>query len=222
MSTVEILYEDKNLIGCVKPAGVISEEGGMPELLAEKTGARVFCVHRLDKETGGCMVYAKNGKAAALLSMLISGHEAQKEYLLVAEGSPEEKTATLRDLLFHDKGKNKTYVVKRERKGVKEAEMDYRVLGEKEIDGRKLSLVSAKIKTGRSHQIRVQFASRKMPLYGDARYGSSVKNAPLALWSAKYTFQNPFTDARVEIKKRPPGEGIWAAFEEEIQSHMEI
>lgn len=218
---IEILFENKNLIGCVKPAGVISEDGGMPDLLSEKTGGRVFCVHRLDRETGGCMVYAKNGKAAALLTELIAGHRAEKEYLCVVEGAPDEKTGTYRDLLFHDKIKNKTYVVNRMRKGVKEAELDYEVLKEKELRGKKLSLVHVTIKTGRSHQIRVQFASRKMPVYGDTRYASTVKGEGLHLWSARYSFTDPFTEERIVLQKRPPREGAWAAFEEEIYSHME-
>ena len=107
---IEILYEDKYLIACIKPSGVISEDGGLPDLLSKQLNAkRIFCVHRLDKDVGGVMIYAKDGKTAALLSEAISAHRAKKEYLLICQGVPEAKTGTLKDLLYHDKQKNKTY-----------------------------------------------------------------------------------------------------------------
>jgi len=219
---IEILYDDSALVGCVKPVGVISEDGGMPDLLFGQTGKRVFCVHRLDKETGGCMVYAKNGKAAALLTEIIAKHEAVKEYFCVIEGEIPEKQGVLRDLLYHDKAKNKTYVVARERKGVKEAVLNYETMGVCEKDGKKLSLLKVRIFTGRSHQIRVQFASRKHPLAGDGKYGSSVKGIHTALWSFRYSFAHPITKKDVCISKMPPADGVWAAFEKELHSHMEI
>lgn len=212
---IEILYEDQYLVACIKPAGVLSEDGGMPDLLQRQLDAkRIFCVHRLDKDVGGVMIYAKDGKTAALLSEAISAHMAKKEYLLICQGAPKEDEGTLFDLLFHDKQKNKTFVVKKERKGVKDASLDYKVISKDENAG--VSLVKATLKTGRSHQIRVQFASRKMPLAGDAKYGSSIKSSKIALWSFRYTFIHPVTGKEISAKKTPPGENLWTAFEEAI------
>ncbi len=212
---IEILYEDKYLIACIKPSGVISEDGGLPDMLSKQLNAkRIFCVHRLDKDVGGIMIYAKDGKTAALLSEAISAHKAKKEYLLICQGAPEETAGTLFDLLYHDKQKNKTYVVKKERKGVKDAALDYEVLAKNAENG--VSLVKAALKTGRSHQIRVQFASRKMPLAGDGKYGSGIKQPKIALWSYRYAFLHPVTGEEISIIKTPPMENLWAAFEEEI------
>lgn len=214
---INILYEDKYLLTCVKPAGVLSEDGGMPDLLSAQLGIkRVYCVHRLDKDVGGVMVFAKDGKTAALLSEAISAHKAKKEYLLICQGVPEAKTGTLKDLLYHDKQKNKTYVVKKERKGVKDAELDYEVVASN--GDMNVSLVRAALKTGRSHQIRVQFASRKMPLVGDGKYGSGIKSPKIALWSFMYTFMHPVTGERITAKKTPPIENQWTVFEEDISA----
>ena len=212
---IEILYEDKYLIACIKPSGVISEDGGLPDLLSKQLNAkRIFCVHRLDKDVGGVMIYAKDGKTAALLSEAISAHRAKKEYLLICQGAPEETAGTLFDLLYHDKQKNKTYVVKKERKGVKDAALDYEVIAKNTENG--VSLVKATLKTGRSHQIRVQFASRKMPLAGDGKYGSEIKQPKIALWSYRYSFTHPVTGEEICAEKTPPIENLWAAFEKEI------
>ena len=209
---IEILYEDKYLVACIKPVGIVSEDGGLPDKLALQMNAkRIYCVHRLDKDVGGVMIYAKDGKTAALLSEAISAHKAKKEYLLLCQGAPEENAGTLFDLLFHDKQKNKTYVVKKERKGVKDAQLDYEVIDKSaELS---VSLVKATLKTGRSHQIRVQFASRKMPLVGDAKYGSSIKSPRIALWSFRYTFIHPVTGETITAEKKPPMENTWIAFE---------
>ncbi len=214
---IEILYEDKFLLSCIKPTGVLSEDGGMPDLLSAKLGAkRIYCVHRLDKDVGGVMIFAKDGKTAALLSEAISAHRAKKEYLLICQGKPAEETGAFFDLLYHDKQKNKTYVVKKERKGVKDAELDYEVLASDAETN--VSLVKATLKTGRSHQIRVQFASRKMPLVGDQKYGSSMKNPKIALWSFRYTFTHPVTGETITAVKTPPIENQWTAFEEKIKT----
>lgn len=214
---IEILYEDKYLLAWIKPAGVLSEDGGMPDLLSAQLGEkRIYCVHRLDKDVGGVMIFAKDGKTAASLSEAISAHRAKKEYLLVCQGIPGEKAGAFFDLLYHDKQKNKTYVVKKERKGVKDAELDYEVLAVNEQAN--VSLVKATLKTGRSHQIRVQFASRKMPLAGDQKYGSSIKASRIALWSFRYTFAHPVTGEAITAEKTPPIENQWTVFEEEIKA----
>lgn len=201
---MEILYEDSSVIVAVKPRGVLSQsdkDGGesMVTRLCEHTGGEIFPVHRLDKETGGVMVYAKTKKAAASLSRDISEHRFYKEYLALVHGVPKENSGTLCDLLFHDKAKNKSYAVKRERKGVKKAELYYEVLEAKEKDGEKYSLLSVVLHTGRTHQIRVQFAARKMPLAGDRKYGAQDNEKKLGLWAAKIKFTHPETGQKLEF-----------------------
>ena len=133
-----ILYEDKHLVVCLKPRGVLSQtdskgSDAMPELLATQCGGVFYPVHRLDREVAGVMVYARTREAAAKLSRLVGDHEKFcKQYLAVAEGILGEKEGVLEDLLFHDRFKNKTYVVDRMRGGVKAAKLSYRVLEEKE------------------------------------------------------------------------------------------
>lgn len=179
----EVLYEDDALLVCVKPRGVLScaDASGkrcMNDLLAPR---RIYPVHRLDREVGGLMVFAKTADAAAFLS----GAELRKEYLAECEGSlPDE--GEMVDLLYHDRVKNKTYVVKRKRGGVKEARLTYRVVGRS--DGR--TIVRIRLQTGRTHQIRVQFASRGCPLCGDRKYGAK-SGGSIALTSVFLAFPHP-------------------------------
>lgn len=190
----EILYRDKSIIVCVKPVGVQSESPGMPELL--DASGEVLCVHRLDKAVGGVMVYALTGKAAAALSGQIASGQLRKEYYAVLPAAPPEKSGTLRDLLFHDKAHNKTFVVDRARKGVKAAELDYITEGESEGS----ALVHVFLRTGRSHQIRVQFASRKLPLLGDGKYGSRVGGCDIALVSTALELVHPDTGKKLRFE----------------------
>ena len=201
---MDILYEDPAVIVVIKPRGILSQadkNGGesMITRLSEHTGGEIYPVHRLDKETGGVMVYAKTKKAAAKLSRDISEHRFCKEYLALVHGVPEENSGTLCDLLFHDRAKNKSYVVKRERAGVKKAELYYEVLETKEKDGEKYSLLRVVLHTGRTHQIRVQLAHRKMPLSGDRKYGAKDANENLGLLSAKLKFTHPETGEEMEF-----------------------
>ena len=201
---MDILYEDTAVIVCIKPRGILSQadkNGGesMITRLSEHTGGEIYPVHRLDKETGGVMVYAKTQKAAAKLSRDISEHRFCKEYLALVHGVPEENSGTLCDLLFHDRAKNKSYVVKRERAGVKKAELYYEVLETKEKDGEKFSLLRVVLHTGRTHQIRVQLAHRKMPLSGDRKYGAKDAFENLGLLSAKLKFTHPETGEEMEF-----------------------
>ena len=205
---MNIVYEDAALLLCVKPAGVISEEGGMPELLRQATGCReIYCVHRLDRDTAGLMVYAKTGKAAAALSAAITEGLFHKEYLAAVQWKPEA-AGQMRDLLYRDAARNKSYVVQRMRKGVREAELSYRLL-ERQGD---LSLVRIALGTGRSHQIRVQFASRGMPLAGDKKYGSRYRESPLALWAVSLTFPHPVTGEMIRRELLPPTSWPWTLF----------
>jgi len=210
---IEILYEDAHVIVCVKPVQILSQDAGkesMPELLRQQfPGREIFPVHRLDKAVGGVMVYACSQKAAAALSKAVQERTLDKAYFAVLCACPSETEGQLEDLLFHDKMKNKTYVVDRMRKGVKDAKLQYRVLCTEE----ERTLVHVRLFTGRTHQIRVQFASRKMPLVGDGRYGGSRSGSTPALWSCALRFDHPITKKQMIFFKRPTG-GIWEKFQE--------
>ena len=212
----EILYEDKYLVVAVKPVGYLSEPGpgkNFPAVLEEHYGKPVYTVHRLDKVVGGVMVFAKDSKTAGKLANLVAQRDIGKEYLAVLRGVPQEAEATLEDLLFRDASKNKTYVVKRMRKGVRDASLHYWHLGTVETAEQKLSLVRVQLHTGRTHQIRVQFASRQLPLLGDIRYGSKDKNCETSLWSWRLQFIHPVTGENVDCKRMPEGNYPWDLFE---------
>lgn len=199
------------MLVCVKPACLISERGGLPELLEQQCGGSVYAVHRLDRDVGGVMVYARRRETAAALSALIAAQRMEKEYLAVVEGKPEADSGELCDLLYHDARKNKSYVVQRERKGVKKASLSYRLLESLETEQGTLSLLRIRLHTGRSHQIRVQFASRKLPLAGDARYGSRLRGG-IALWAVSLRFPDPDTGAARHFSADPPGAWPWSQF----------
>ena len=209
---VQILFQDESILVCLKPPGVLSETGGMPELLEKTAGGSVFCVHRLDRAVGGVMVYARTKEAAAALSAVIAAGRMEKRYLAVACGRPAEEKGSLKDLLYHDPGRNKSYVVRRMRRGVREAELSYEMLGSAERDGRMLSLLSVTLVTGRSHQIRVQLASRALPLAGDRRYGSPVRNCEIALWSAQIEIPHPISGKVMRFSAPPPDSFPWTEF----------
>ena len=180
---MDILYSDNNIVVCVKPIGVDSEHG-LPSLLSEKLGGEIFTVHRLDLTVGGVMVYARNKATAAALSRAITEGSFIKEYFALVHNIPPQK-GDFEDLLFKDKSKNKVFVVTRERKGVKKARLEYTRLTD---DGVSPALVRIRLHTGRSHQIRVQFASRGFPLLGDGKYGAKDNIHAPRLYSCKLTF----------------------------------
>ncbi len=180
---LKIIDDNENYVVCIKSFG-ISSEYDMPKLLSQEVGGEFYCVHRLDNAVGGIMVYARNKNTAASLSSQISERRLVKKYLAIVDGVFETKSGEMRDLLFKDSSKNKVYIVKRARKGVKEAILSYKVLDE--YNGQ--SLVEITLITGRTHQIRVQFASRKHPLIGDRRYGSKIRSDNICLWSYSLTF----------------------------------
>jgi 23S rRNA pseudouridine1911/1915/1917 synthase len=178
---MEILYSDKGIVVCVKPVGMDSEHE-VPADLVEALGGEIYPIHRLDKNVGGVMVYARTKQSAATLSKAVQEGTMVKEYVAMVHGTPPEN-GDWTDLLWKDSGKNKVFVVKRERKGVKKARLEFQRL----VEGDN-SLVRIRLHTGRSHQIRVQFASRGYPLVGDHKYGARDDSTAPMLFSCRLTF----------------------------------
>ncbi len=202
---LNILFEDEDITVCVKPRGILSEnaqngEKGIIGLLSDRAGKPLHLLHRLDRNVGGVMIFANNKKSAGILSKDIAEGRFFKEYLAVTDGIPENESGVYKDLLFKDSQKNRSYVVKRIRKGVKEASLEYKVL--KNNDEK--ALVRVLLHTGRTHQIRVQFASRKMPLTGDIKYGSRDRTkGNIALYSCCISFYHPVTKEKLSYKSYP-------------------
>ena len=175
-----ILYSDSGLVACIKPVGLDSE-AELPAALKEQLGGEIFPIHRLDKNVGGVMVFARTKSAAAALSKAVQDGQMVKEYVAMVHGTPPEQ-GDWTDFLFKDSRKNKVFVVKKERKGVKSARLEFNRL----IAG-ETSLVHIRLHTGRSHQIRVQFSSRGFPLVGDHKYGSRDEATAPMLFSCRIT-----------------------------------
>ena len=191
---MEILYFNPEIAVCIKPVGLDSE-AEVPAALKEQLGGEVFPIHRLDKNVGGVMVYARTRQAAAALSKCVQEGTMVKEYVAMVHGTPPEN-GDWEDLLWKDSRKNKVFVVKRERRGVKKARLEFTRLAQGEE-----SLVRIRLHTGRSHQIRVQFASRGYPLIGDHKYGSrDEKTAPM-LFSCCIRF--PYKGKEYRFEKLP-------------------
>ena len=193
-----ILHCDRDLAVCIKPVGMDSE-AEVPEALKAELGGDIFPIHRLDKNVGGVMVYARTKSAAAALSKAVQEGSMVKEYVALVHGTPPE-TGDWEDLLFKDSRKNKVFVVKKERKGVKFARLEYRTLR-----GGAQSLVHIRLHTGRSHQIRVQFASRGFPLVGDHKYGSRDAAIAPMLFSCRIRF--PWKGAEKVFEAQPDWAG---------------
>lgn len=215
---IKLLYEDKYKVIAEKPAAMLSEPSAAGEdivtALSAQLGTQCFLVHRLDRGTGGAMLLAKTSRSAGELCRLVQEKDAFiKEYLAVVKGTPESPEGRFEDLLFKDSQKNKVFIVKRERKGVKKAALEYRVLKALEHGGEACSLVLVRLITGRTHQIRVQFAGRKMPLLGDGKYGSRDNRCETALWSFRLSFSDPQGGKTVCAKSFPPKEYPWSLFD---------
>ncbi len=200
---MELLFQDSQIVLCVKPVGLSSEPGpgSLPGRLEEQLSGPVFPVQRLDLNVGGVMVYARTPQAASTLSRAVQVRRLQKEYLALVHDCPTPPAGIWEDLLWKDSAKNKVFVVRRMRKGVKAASLSYRVLETRET----LTLVHVRLHTGRSHQIRVQFASRGFPLAGDHKYGSRDETKSPALWSFRLTLPHPVTGHTISCFRQPEG-----------------
>ena len=215
---INVLHFDKQIIVCEKPAGILSQADSsgaknLPEILKKETHSYyVEAVHRLDKPVGGVMVYARQKEAAGILSSALKERRMHKEYLAVVHGKPEEDKGTMKDFLYRDAKHCKSYVVKSERRGAKEAILTYEVLDTIGSGKDTLSLVKIELMTGRTHQIRVQFSSRQMPLVGDERYGGAADKCNIALFSHKIGFTHPKTRENMEFSLLPPKTYPWNIF----------
>ncbi len=193
---IKLLYSDNEIAVCLKPVGMDSESD-LPKALKEQLGGETFTLHRLDKNVGGVMVYARTKRAAADLSRAIQDGTMIKEYRAVVHGNPPEE-GDWTDLLFKDSSKNKVFVVQRERKGVKKARLEFKRI---ETYSDSTSLVHIRLYTGRTHQIRVQFASRGFPLVGDRKYGAKDDVKAPKLFSCRLTF--PYKGREVSFEEIP-------------------
>ena len=209
---IEILHKSKDFIVCVKPQGIPSQSDttdseDMTSLLHShleqaSENSDIFVVHRLDRATGGLILYARNKSAAAEFSRLVAEKNGfEKYYLAVISGVPEKESGNMTDYLFKDSAQKKAFVVKNDRKGAKLASLDYEVAKTVKYDEKTFSLLKIKLNTGRFHQIRAQLSSRGMPIYGDGKYGSREKAPNFALWAVKLCFT--YKGKSFEFEKQP-------------------
>lgn len=205
-----IIHETPQYVVVCKAAGEDSEHD-VPRMLAEQNGNQItdyYVVHRLDKAAAGLLVLARNRQAAADLSRQVTENALRKTYRCVVAGVPEPASGVMQDLLYKDKMKQKMFPVKRKRAGVKEASLSYHALQSEDM----ITLVEVELQTGRFHQIRCQFAARKMPLLGDGKYGSRVHCPHLALFCNTLSFYDAKEKKECCFTAEPPPEFPWTLF----------
>lgn len=211
---IEICYQDADILVCVKPPRVLStdEPGGLPELLRSQLGdaqADIRTVHRLDRVVSGLMVLARNPKAASELSRQVREGDFQKIYWAVLHGVPQRSAGTLEDLLGRDKARKMTFIATEPGKGIQPASLSYRVLDSCGDS----SLLRIQLHTGRTHQIRVQFASRGYPLWGERKYSALGDPCEIALFSQNIGFCHPQTGEWMTFSHNPPLAFPWDSFQ---------
>ena len=214
MEAPVILHTERSFLVCCKPAGTECEHE-LPEQLSAFFNCKaelLYCIHRLDRAVGGVMVWARSAEAAAALSRQIQEKRLKKEYFAVCPAALPSACGEMRDFLFKDSFKQKSFTVDSLRRGVKEALLEYTVLETTAIHGAPASLVCVRLHTGRFHQIRCQFASRGCPLLGDGKYGSRERGCTVALWSCRLAFRHPESGAPVEFCSPPPDTFPWNSF----------
>ena len=208
---MKLIYVDEAIVVCEKPQRVLStdEPGGLPELVRRELDTQeVRTVHRLDRVVGGLMVLARTAQAASELSRQIREDIFEKEYMAVIHGCPAKPAGTFRDLLYRDKARKMTMVADEMAKGVQGAVLDYRTIA----SSRDMSCVRIQLHTGRTHQIRVQFSSRGLPLVGERKYSTLDDPCEIALWSYCIGFVHPATGERMTFTKEPPPVYPWTDF----------
>ena len=215
MELIEICYQDEDVLVCIKPPRVLSTDdpGGLPELLRAQLGdpsADLRTVHRLDRVVSGLMVLARNPQAVSELSRQVREGTFQKTYWAVLHGVPDRNADTLEDLLGRDKARKMTYVATAPGKGIQPASLSYELL-DRNGDS---SLVRIQLHTGRTHQIRVQFASRGFPLWGERKYSTLNDPCEIALFSQKIVFQHPKTGETMTFFHNPPSAFPWSGFQQ--------
>ena len=216
---MRIVYQDPHICVVIKPARVLStdEPGGVPELVRQELGdpkADVRTVHRLDRVVSGLMVLARNAQAASELSRQIREDQFEKEYLAVVHGAPESDSGRFCNLLLRDKARRMTFVTGEMAKGVQPAALKYQVLNR----NNGMSRVRIQLETGRTHQIRVQFSSRDLPLVGERKYSTLEDPCAIALWSYRLASTHPVTKKAVDVMLPPPIQYPWDLFRaEELQ-----
>ena len=220
---VKVIYEDNHLLVVEKPVNILSQgddtnDKDMVNLLKNYVKEKynkpgnvfIGLVHRLDRPVGGIMVFAKTSKAASRLSEQVRNKSFKKTYRAVIHGNMNKNKDNLKDYLYKNKKTNMVSVVNKNHKEAKNAELDYKTLQSKN----NFSLVEIDLKTGRPHQIRVQFSSRNHPLFGDQRYGQNLNKVgqQIALWSYKLEITHPTTKEPMEFICEPPKEYPWDLF----------
>lgn len=220
MENLKVLFEDNHIIVVEKPVNIPSQGDKTGDIdmltiikkyLIEKYNkpgdAYLGLVHRLDRPTGGVMIFAKTSKAASRLSEQIRNKEFEKEYLVIADGKFEEKSGVLEDYLLKNERTNTSKVVKEGTKNSKFARLEYEVVKyNEEID---LSVLKIKLDTGRHHQIRLQLASRNHSICGDQKYGTRGRGKQISLWAYKLEFPHPITKEIMSFELEPEHIGSW-------------
>ena len=221
---IEIVSKTKDYVVIYKPAGIPSQSDPTgdadamtlcSQMLSELgEDNNLFLIHRLDRTVGGLLVFARNKRSAASLSSQVADHSMTKEYFAILSGRPEG--GVLCDYIYKDARLGKAFVTDKKRAGVKEAELEYSTLATAGDKDQQISLVKVRLKTGRFHQIRVQFASRKMPLIGDKKYGSrDIKARCPSLFATSLSFD--VNGERLSFSKLPPlSDYPWSLFGEEM------
>ena len=228
---LQILFEDNHILVINKPFNIpVQEDSSKDEdmltilkaYIKEKSGKEgnvyLGLVHRLDRPTGGVMVFAKTSKAASRLSEALKEGDFEKKYLTVVVGTPEEDNRSLVHYLKKNSVTNTVHVVPSATKDAKRAELSFRVL---EKSG-KITLLEVSLLTGRGHQIRVQMAQIQCPVFGDVRYGGDLaKGYNMALFASRLEFTHPVNKNRMVFIAYPP-ENIepWKRFD--IERHLAI
>ena len=220
MENLKILFEDNHIIVVEKPVNIPSQadKTGDEDMLTiikkylikkyNKPGdAYLGLVHRLDRPTGGVMVFAKTSKAASRLSEQVREKKFEKEYLVIVDGKLEKETGIFEDYMIKNEQKNVSKIVDSKTKNAKIAKLEYKVI--KYNEETNLSVVKVKLYTGRHHQIRVQFASRNHSVYGDQKYGTRGRGKQLCLWAYKLSFFHPISKEKMTFETYPEKTGSW-------------